>query len=261
MLEAADGVLVPGGFGSRGWEDPRLPRGARAAGSRTRHLPRHARRRVGVRAARVRARGRQLDGDGSRDAVSRHRPAPRAEGDRGSRRDDAPGRRRWLEPGTSAQETYGQDVIHERHRHRYEVNNGSVPSSSRPASSSPARSSRGGSRWSSCPTIPGSSPVSSTRSSSRGRPGRHRSSAPSSAPRSTVPASGRGRRRGLARRAGSRGRSGRPTRRSARDGRLLCGEAGLHRSRPCAGASTRRRSARRRTPRTVPACPGRATRR
>jgi CTP synthase len=28
-----------------------------------------------------------------------------------------------LEPGTSAHEMYGQDVVHERHRHRYEVNN------------------------------------------------------------------------------------------------------------------------------------------
>ena len=32
-----------------------------------------------------------------------------------------------LEPGTSAQETYGQDVVHERHRHRYEVNSGIRP--------------------------------------------------------------------------------------------------------------------------------------
>ena len=28
-----------------------------------------------------------------------------------------------LEPGTRTQETYGETVIHERHRHRYEVNN------------------------------------------------------------------------------------------------------------------------------------------
>ena len=91
VLEAADGVLVPGGFGSRGWEeDPRLP-------ARERRIPylgiclgmhvavsEFARHVCGLEGA--------TDGDGSRDAVSRHRPAPRAEGDRGSRRDDAPRR-------------------------------------------------------------------------------------------------------------------------------------------------------------------------
>jgi CTP synthase len=32
-----------------------------------------------------------------------------------------------LEPGTKARELYGQDVIVERHRHRYEVNNNYLP--------------------------------------------------------------------------------------------------------------------------------------
>ena len=93
-LEQVDGVLVPGGFGSRGLggEDPRLPRRARARHPVPRHLPRHARRRLRVRAARGRARGRELHRDGSRDAAPGDRPASRAEGDRGPRRHDATGR-------------------------------------------------------------------------------------------------------------------------------------------------------------------------
>ena len=90
-LEQADGVLVPGGFGSRGWEGKILAcRVAREQRDPVpRHLPRHARRRLRVRPPRVRARRRQLDRDGSRDAVPGDRPAARAEGDRGSRRHDA----------------------------------------------------------------------------------------------------------------------------------------------------------------------------
>ena len=72
-----------------GREDPRLPRRSRAADSLPRHLPRDARRGLGVRPPRGRARGRQLDRDGSRDAAPGDRPAPRAEGDRGPRRHHA----------------------------------------------------------------------------------------------------------------------------------------------------------------------------
>ena len=93
-LEQADGVLVPGGFGSRGWEGKILAcRVAReqeipylgiclgmhvAVSEFARHVARDGRR--------------ELDGDGSGDAVPRDRPAPRAEGDRGPRRHDAPRR-------------------------------------------------------------------------------------------------------------------------------------------------------------------------
>ena len=49
-----------------GGQDPRLPRRARAGDPVPRHLPRHARRRLGVRPPRVRPRGGELDGDGSR---------------------------------------------------------------------------------------------------------------------------------------------------------------------------------------------------
>ncbi len=112
-----------------GGEDHRLPHRARARHSVPRHLPRHARRDLGVRAERRRARRRQLDRDGPGDALPGHRPLARAEGDRGPRRHDAPRRRRrsTSEEGTRAHAAYGESVIHERHRHRYEVNNAFRP--------------------------------------------------------------------------------------------------------------------------------------
>ena len=185
-LDRADGVLVPGGFGSRGWEGKvaRLPRGARARDPVPRDLPRHARRGVGVRAARLRDGRRQLDRDGPGDAVPRDRPAAGAEGGRGSRRDDAarcpgggarrghprPGDlRRLRDPRAPPAPLRGQQP---------------VPGAARPtrASSSRGRSRRAGSsRSSSCRITPGSSRASSTPSSSRARPGRRRSSASSSA--------------------------------------------------------------------------------
>ena len=89
-----------------GGEDPRLSRRTRAGDPVPRNLPRHARRGLRVRASRLRDGRRQLDGDGSRDAVPRHRPAAGAEGDRGSRRHHAPrgtgrrARRRERAPAT-----------------------------------------------------------------------------------------------------------------------------------------------------------------
>ena len=57
LLEQVDGVLVPGGFGSRGWEGKILAcRVAREQRDPVpRHLPRHARRRLRVRAQRASA--------------------------------------------------------------------------------------------------------------------------------------------------------------------------------------------------------------
>ncbi len=74
-------------------QDRRRARRARAADPVPRHLPGHARRRRRVRAPRRRHGGRQLDRDRPRDAVSRDRPAARAEGGRRPRRHDAPRRR------------------------------------------------------------------------------------------------------------------------------------------------------------------------
>ena len=70
-----------------GGEDHGLPR--RARGDPYLGVCLGMRRGLGVRAGRGQVVGRQLDGDGSRDAVSGHRPPPGAEGDRGSRRHDA----------------------------------------------------------------------------------------------------------------------------------------------------------------------------
>ena len=94
LLDEVDGVLVPGGFGSRGWEGKILA--CRIA--RERRIPylgiclgmhvavsEFARHVCGLD-------GGELDGDGSRDSASGHRPAARAEGDRGPRRHDAAGR-------------------------------------------------------------------------------------------------------------------------------------------------------------------------
>ena len=94
LLEQVDGVLVPGGFGSRGWEGKILA----CQVARERGIPY-----LGIclgmhvavseyRAQRGRVRRSELDRDGSGDAVPGDRPAPRAEGDRGSRRHDAAGR-------------------------------------------------------------------------------------------------------------------------------------------------------------------------
>ena len=85
-----------------GGEDHRLPHRARARHSVSRHLSRHARRHLRVRPERRRARRRQLDRDGPGDALPGHRPPARAEGDRRSRRHDAPRRRRRRRGGGDA---------------------------------------------------------------------------------------------------------------------------------------------------------------
>ena len=61
-----------------------------------------------------------------------------------------------LKPGSLAHELYGADVIHERHRHRYEFNCLYEKTLDRqgPARSSAARSTASSSRSSSCRRIP-----------------------------------------------------------------------------------------------------------
>ncbi len=125
-LEQVDGVLVPGGFGSRGWEGKILA--CRVA--REREIP-YLGLCLGMHVA-VSEFARNVAGmDGANSTemdpetpVPGHRPAPGAEGDRGSRRHDAPGcAGRRARGGDARAEAYGEPVIHERHRHRYEVNN------------------------------------------------------------------------------------------------------------------------------------------
>ena len=97
-----------------------------------------------------------------------------------------------LHDGTRARELYGEAVIYERHRHRYEVNNmlRRRLEDAGPGDAAARRPTSGWSRSSSCPTIRSSSPRSSTPSSSRGRPDPSRCSASSSAPRRSARANG-----------------------------------------------------------------------
>ena len=120
-------MLVPGGFGSRGWEGKILA--CRVA--RERRIP-YLGICLGMHVA-VSEFARHvvgLDGANSTEMdpetpVPGDRPPAGAEGRRGSRRHDAArraggrGRRRARAP----RELYGDAVIFERHRHRYEVNN------------------------------------------------------------------------------------------------------------------------------------------
>ena len=75
-----------------------------------------------------------------------------------------------LHDGTRAREIYGEAVIYERHRHRYEVNNHAAPAARGrgPGRAAAPRPTSAWSRSSSCPTTRSSSPRSSTPSSSRG---------------------------------------------------------------------------------------------
>jgi CTP synthase len=187
-LEQVDGVLVPGGFGSRGWEGRSSPAASPASAYPVpRDLPRHARR-VSEFARHVAA----LDGANSTE-MDPETPYPvidllpeqkEVEDLGGTMRLGAQAVE--LADGSARREAYGEPVVHERHRHRYEVNNHFRPRWSRRASSSRARSRRAGwSRSSSCPITHGSSPASSIPSSSHGPRGRRRSSATSSARRMT----------------------------------------------------------------------------
>ncbi len=125
-LEGLDGIVVPGGFGSRGVEGkiqairyareqaipvPRaVPRSA-VCGDRDRPGP-------------ARLSGRQLDRVRPHDRPSGHRPDGEPAGRGGHGRHHATralsgqARRGQPDPGL-----YGQEVIYERHRHRWEVNN------------------------------------------------------------------------------------------------------------------------------------------
>ena len=108
-----------------GGQDPRRADRPRAPDPVSRHLPGHARRGQRVRPQRGRDGGRQLDRDGPRDALPGDRPAPRAEGDRRHGRHHAP-RAPTRSSSTTAPgsaQLYGEAVVYERHRHRYEVNN------------------------------------------------------------------------------------------------------------------------------------------
>jgi CTP synthase len=126
LLEEVDGVLVPGGFGSRGWEGKILA--CRVA--RERRIPylgiclgmhvavsEYARHVLGLDGA----NSTEMDPETPYPVIDLLPEQKEIEDLGGTMRLGAQAVR--LVEGTRAQEAYGDAVIHERHRHRYEVNN------------------------------------------------------------------------------------------------------------------------------------------
>jgi CTP synthase len=125
-LEQVDGVLVPGGFGSRGWEGKILA--CRVA--RERRIPylgiclgmhvavsEFARHVVGLEGA----NSTEMDPETPYPVIDLLPEQKEIEDLGGTMRLGA--RAVQLTEGSRVREVYEQAVIHERHRHRYEVNN------------------------------------------------------------------------------------------------------------------------------------------
>jgi CTP synthase len=126
LLEPMDGVIVPGGFGSRGWEGKLLA--CRVA--RERGIPylgiclgmhvvvsEYARNVLGLDGA----NSTEMDPETPHPVIDLLPEQKEIEDLGGTMRLGAQAVE--LAEGTSAYEAYGEPVIHERHRHRYEVNN------------------------------------------------------------------------------------------------------------------------------------------
>ena len=125
-LEQADGVLVPGGFGSRGWEGKILA--CRVA--REQEIPylgiclgmhvavsEFARHVCGMEGA----NSTEMDPETPFPVIDLLPEQKEIEDLGGTMRLGAQAVE--LEEGTRARDAYGEPVVHERHRHRYEVNN------------------------------------------------------------------------------------------------------------------------------------------
>jgi CTP synthase len=125
-LEQVDGVLVPGGFGSRGWEGKILA--CRVA--RERGIPylgiclgmhvavsEFARHVVGLEGA----NSTEMDPETPYPVIDLLPEQKEIEDLGGTMRLGAQAVE--LTDGSRAQSAYGEAVVHERHRHRYEVNN------------------------------------------------------------------------------------------------------------------------------------------
>ncbi len=125
-LENVDGVLVPGGFGSRGWEGKILA--CRVA--REQAIPylgiclgmhvavsEFARHVVGLEGA----NSTEMDPETPFPVIDLLPEQKEVEDLGGTMRLGAQAVE--IVEGTRTHDTYGEDVIHERHRHRYEVNN------------------------------------------------------------------------------------------------------------------------------------------
>ena len=126
LLEQVDGVLVPGGFGSRGWEGKILA--CRVA--RERQIPylgiclgmhvavsEFARHVLGLEGA----NSTEMDPETPHPVIDLLPEQKEIEDLGGTMRLGAQAVE--LADGTRAHDAYGEPVIHERHRHRYEVNN------------------------------------------------------------------------------------------------------------------------------------------
>src|SRR5213082_2274041 len=126
LLDGVDGVLVPGGFGSRGWEGKILA----CQVARERRIPylgiclgmhvavsEFARHVVGLEGA----NSTEMDPETPYPVIDLLPEQKEIEDLGGTMRLGAQAVE--LAPGTRVAETYGETVIHERHRHRYEVNN------------------------------------------------------------------------------------------------------------------------------------------
>jgi CTP synthase len=126
LLEPMDGVIVPGGFGSRGWEGKLLA--CRVA--RERSVPylglclgmhvvvsEYARNVLGLEGA----NSTEMDPETPHPVIDLLPEQKEIEDLGGTMRLGAQAVE--LVDGTRAQEAYGEPIIHERHRHRYEVNN------------------------------------------------------------------------------------------------------------------------------------------
>jgi len=125
-LEQADGVLVPGGFGSRGWEGKILAcRVAREQGipylgiclGMHVAVSEFARHVVGLEGA----NSTEMDPETPYPVIDLLPEQKGVEDLGGTMRLGAQAVE--LVDETSARATYGEPVVHERHRHRYEVNN------------------------------------------------------------------------------------------------------------------------------------------
>jgi CTP synthase len=126
VLEEVDGVLVPGGFGSRGWEGKILA--CRVA--RERGVPylgiclgmhvavsEFARHVLGLDGA----NSTEMDPETPYPVIDLLPEQKEVEDLGGTMRLGAQAVE--VAAGTRAREAYGEPVVHERHRHRYEVNN------------------------------------------------------------------------------------------------------------------------------------------
>jgi CTP synthase len=126
LLEQVDGIIVPGGFGSRGWEGKILA--CRVA--RERKIPylglclgmhvvvsEYARHVLGLEGA----NSTEMDPETPHPVIDLLPEQKEIEDLGGTMRLGAQAVE--LVQGTRAQEAYGEPIVHERHRHRYEVNN------------------------------------------------------------------------------------------------------------------------------------------